>query len=102
MQALYQLSYSPLRPCGGAAFRPLSPGFPGGDANITQSCRCTTKAFPFCPDTFADVPSGRHERVEALEGAVLLEEPAVDRLTLQLAAHLDRVAFYCHGPPASL
>ncbi|AKZ55671.1 hypothetical protein SAM23877_2622 [Streptomyces ambofaciens ATCC 23877] len=41
MQALYQLSYSPL------LLRP--PGLPGGDANITRSTGPNTKSFPFCP-----------------------------------------------------
>ena len=38
MQALYQLSYSPL------LCPPASP--PGGDANITRSTGWNTKSFP--------------------------------------------------------
>ena len=41
MQALYQLSYSPLR---------CSARFPGGDANITGPPGATTKSFPVPPD----------------------------------------------------
>src|SRR4051812_44227850 len=46
--------------------------------------------------------SGRGERVEPLESAVLVEEPAVDRLALQLPICLDRVAFYDQCPRALL
>ena len=46
MQALYQLSYSPLR-CAA-----LLEGFPRGDVdNITRSPRCFTKSFPGLPRT---------------------------------------------------
>ncbi|MCT9004253.1 hypothetical protein [Streptomyces rhizosphaerihabitans] len=51
MQALYQLSYSPLRLRGEAAHFTVPPGFPGGDANITRFPWCTTKSFPVCTDS---------------------------------------------------
>ena len=53
MQALYQLSYSPLR-------SPLRPGLPGDDANITRS------------------PAAHHQIVSALSGyAASMPDPAV-------------------------
>ncbi|KPI18810.1 hypothetical protein OK074_7832 [Actinobacteria bacterium OK074] len=45
MQALYQLSYSPVV----VRWNRVStgpPGLPGDDANITRSPGCTTKSFP--------------------------------------------------------
>ena len=41
MQALYQLSYSPLLWSSGVS--------PGGDANITRSTGWNTKSFPSAP-----------------------------------------------------
>ncbi len=51
MQALYQLSYSPSS-CAMRRSRisTVSPGFPGGDANITRSSPWTTKSIPRCAD----------------------------------------------------
>jgi hypothetical protein len=46
--------------------------------------------------------SGRAEGVEALQGAVLVEKPAVDGLAVQLTVGLDRVALYDQRPRAVL
>ena len=36
----------------------MSPGFPGGDANITRSPRGSTKSFPVCTDPGGTVGGG--------------------------------------------
>src|SRR5690349_14779459 len=105
MQALYQLSYSPSR---------CSTGFPRRRRQHYRSPRRSTKSFAVTAGATTSGPrpgrlrtapgpcSGGGERVEALQRAVLVEKPAVDRLPLQLPVRLDRVAFYDQRPRAFL
>src|SRR4051812_14874948 len=92
MQALYQLSYSPLLGPPGfpPAATPTLHGPPGGTPNRFRRPRAGPTA------------SSGDEGVEPLERAVLLQEAAVDRLALQLAVRLDRVALYDQRPRAFL
>src|ERR1700755_3210237 len=104
MQALYQLSYSPLLLCRRAPARFPLPVPPGDIENITRSWPRSKNRFagaevcpvhPYCPSrprrpsrTPTGPGSGSRELVEPLERAVLVEQPPIDRLPLPVTVTL--------------